>query len=211
MVTTLSGDSNAKADERFDALLGLRSEAEGDPTLRDALLDRAYLLLNSGERDVPVRLLALRIIADAALEGQRVKIACDHLSNHSDKSIDGDVWCRLEAIDDVGRIGELPITKLPVDDPARPEVVRTLVRALNPDVEPDRDVRIAAARSLARLHPDQPPKDVDVLGELAKALSDETPDVRYYAECGLCAMTGEKPKPRRVDWELWIKNQAERK
>jgi HEAT repeat protein len=210
MVATLSGDSNAKADDRFEALLGLRDEAEADPTLRDALLDRAYLLLNSGERDVPVRLVALRIIADAALDGQRVKIAVDHLSNHADKG-EHDVWCRLEAIDDLGQIGELPITKLTVDDPARPEVVRTLVRALNPDVEPDRDVRIAAARGLARLHPDQPPKDVDVLGELAKALSDETPDVRYYAECGLCAMTGEKPKPRRVDWELWIKNQVERK
>lgn len=185
-------------EERYDNLLALADDAEDNPEQANELCDHALRLADSPE-SVPVRLVALRILGHLGKKNVRVKEVAQKLANHARRTDEPDFWCRVEALDALGTLVEGPQNHLP-EESVRAQVHEALLIALSATLEPDRDVRIHAARELAQLRPDTK----KVLDELVNALSDEAPDVRYHAQRALVAIAGDDHGPTKDDWKTWV-------
>lgn len=194
---------NKKPDEadpgdRYECLLALEDDAR-NPELANELCEHALRLAETPE-PVAVRLVALRILGRLGKDGVRTKEIVQKLANHARKSDEPDFWCRIEALEALALLAEGPQNTLP-DETVRAQVHEALRFAVRMELEPDRDVRIHAARELALLRPD----DGSVLNELVQALSDEAPDVRYHAQRALVAIAGDDHGPTKQDWDRWVR------
>ncbi len=202
----VAGLADKDPNERYENLLGLEDDVD-NPERASELCDLAIKRVNDinavTAASVAERLVALRILGRLAKNGVRTKEIVLELENHSRPSGDRDFWCRIEALEALGRLAEGPQNTLP-DETVIADVHSALALALRVDIETDRDVRIHAARELALLRPESLP----VMAQLVGALSDETPDVRYHAQRALIAIAGEDHGPTKQDWERWVRSQG---
>ncbi len=201
----IQGLTDPDAGVRYEDLLLLEESELHDPDAQAELCDHALKIVDD-DTAVPVRLVAIRILGRLAKQGLRTKEIADKLLNRAQKTYEPDFWCRIEALASLGSLAEGPQNRLP-DEKVIVQTHEALLLALKTESEPERDVRIHAARELALLHPDTR----KALDGLVAALSDETPDVRYHAQRALLAITGNVDHgPTRQDWERWVKAQADR-
>ncbi len=200
----VAGLNSPDPEERYDCLLALSDDAGEDPERLNELCDLALRMADLTHDpkmpdSVPLRLVAIRILGRLGKKGVRPREVAQKLGNHARKGDEPDFWCRVEALDALGTLLEGPQNLQP-DENVRQEVHAALLIALSSTLEPDRDVRIHAARELAHLRPDTK----RVLEELVNALSDEAPDVRYHAQRALVAIAGDDHGPTREDWKTWV-------
>jgi hypothetical protein len=195
------GNPSADAEDKLEALVELSEPAEKDLELQGAVLDHATRLAE--DDSVPVRLVAMRILARLGRAGVRTRESAQLLARHAEA--DKDFWCRIEALGGLSSLAAGPTNRV-VDDAVRTQVRDALLRSLQQDLEPDRDVRIHAARELAVLRIEGLP----VLERLVAALGDESHDVRAHAARALIAIAGEDHGPTKADWERWVRNDAPR-
>jgi HEAT repeat protein len=187
---------------RRDSLRKLGEQAHEDADLRAPLAEKVKRLVI--DEDVSVRLVALRVLGKLAEDGVTPHDIAQILAGraHDDK----DFWCRIEAIVDLSELARLKDQQA-IRDAARTDAEDACKHGVQPD-EPDRDVRIHAARELSLLA-DQvlaSERPERALPELIQALSDETPDVRLHANRALIAIAGADHGPGKEDWERWLKN-----
>jgi hypothetical protein len=198
----VAGLADKDAQERYENLLALEDDVD-NPERANDLCDLAIRQVNHLDASVAERLVALRILGRLARNGVRTKDCALQLENHARPSGDRDFWCRIEALESLGRLAEGPQNAIP-DETLIADVHSALALALRVDIETDRDVRIHAARELAVLRPES----LQVMSQLVGALADEAPDVRYHAQRALIAIAGEDHGPTKQDWERWVRSQG---
>lgn len=218
VLAALAGCSSAKLadldveqpdlDQKRESLVKLGRKAHVDPELRAPLAEKARRLVEDDATGAAVRVVALRVLARLAEDGQTPREIAELLGRRAHADVEKDFWCRIEAIMDLCELATWK-ADAQVREAGRPVAAEACSAAIRPD-EPDRDVRIHASSQLALLSRDLPPgeRPEKALPELVRALSDETPDVRWHATHALVAIAGGDHGPSKEDWQRWLGNRT---